>query len=242
MAENYLGGICLRQGDLPQAVVHTRQALSYWEQVGYSWGVANTLNNLGILEVTGGNIAAALINFEASLRLRRDMGDVEGLAIAYNNLGQLLRDQGDLEQAEHHFRDSLLLTRSLRMNFHSATSFIGLAQVLIYLGRLEEAGEQLEYGRVLAQGLNAPDLSAERLLCGGRAKDCLAGLLTGRGDHSPGGNTYNRIRQRSDAVRGITADRPMPDGTWGPGGSQADPGSGAARLPHRAPGIWKPGG
>ena len=91
VAENYLGGICLRQGDLAQVVVHTRQALSYWEQVGYSWGMANTLNNLGILEVTGGILAAALINFEASLRLRRDMGDVEGfwrlLTTTWDSLG-----------------------------------------------------------------------------------------------------------------------------------------------------------
>ena len=59
MAENYLGGILFRQGDLEQAMQHTRTAMAYWQEIGYSWGVAAALSNLGILESVSGNWQAA---------------------------------------------------------------------------------------------------------------------------------------------------------------------------------------
>lgn len=161
VAENYLGGICMRQGDLEQSARHTRLALSCWEKIGYTWGMANTLNNLGILAVISGDVRAALSNFESSLKLRRDLGDVEGLAIAYNNLGLFVAEQGDFEQAQEYLRKSLVLTRSLRMPYHTVTAFTRLAHVLICLGRLEEAAEQIGYGRILVQTANPLDINME---------------------------------------------------------------------------------
>ncbi len=53
-AENLLGGINWRQRDLDQALKHTRLAMAFWQEIGYSWGVAVTLSNLGILEILTG--------------------------------------------------------------------------------------------------------------------------------------------------------------------------------------------
>ena len=91
--ENLLGGIAYRQGDLRQALLHTHQAMNYWAQVGYTWGVATSYGNLGILEVMAGNWAEAQRFMQKSLELYQETGDVEAIARAHNNLASLARDR-----------------------------------------------------------------------------------------------------------------------------------------------------
>ncbi len=158
MAENYLGGILFRQGDLEQAMQHTRTAMTYWQEIGYSWGVAAALSNLGILESVSGNWQAAYNSIKRSLDLRQKMGDVDGVAITNHNLGQLVRDLGDVVQAELYYRDSLAVSRPFQMNWHAANSYVGLAQSLLYQGKIDEAAEALQESFRLAQEINAPDV------------------------------------------------------------------------------------
>lgn len=161
MAENYLGGIFYRLGDLQQALQHTRTAMDYWQQIGYSWGVAAILSNLGILESASGRWQAAYNSIKRSLELRQKMGDVDGVAITNHNLGQLVSSLGDAAQAEIHYRDSLAISRPLQMNWHAANSYVGLAQSLLAQNRLDEAMEALDESVHLAREINAPDVIAE---------------------------------------------------------------------------------
>ncbi len=161
MAENYLGGILFRQGDLEQAMQHTRTAMAYWQEIGYSWGVAAALSNLGILESVSGNWQAAYNSIKRSLDLRQKMGDVDGVAITNHNLGQLVRSLGDVAQAELFYRDSLAVSRPFQMNWHAANSYAGLSQSLLYQGKIEEASESLQESFRLAQEINAPDVIVE---------------------------------------------------------------------------------
>jgi predicted ATPase/class 3 adenylate cyclase/Tfp pilus assembly protein PilF len=161
MAENYLGGILYRQGDLQQAMQHTRTAMAYWQEIGYSWGVAAALSNLGILESVSGNWQAAYNSIKRSLELRQKMGDVDGVAITNHNLGQLVRSLGDVVQAEQYYRDSLAVSRPFQMNWHAANSYVGLAQSLLCQGKINEATESLQDSFRLAQEINAPDVIVE---------------------------------------------------------------------------------
>ena len=161
MAENYLGGILFRQGDLQQAMQHTRTAMAYWQEIGYSWGVAAALSNLGILESVSGNWQAAYNSIKRSLDLRQKMGDVDGVAITNHNLGQLVRSSGDVAQAELYYRDSLAVSRPFQMNWHAANSLVGLAQSLLCQGKIDEASESLQESFRLAQEINAPDVIVE---------------------------------------------------------------------------------
>lgn len=163
MAENYLGGILFRQGDLEEAMQHTRTAMAYWQEIGYSWGVAAALSNLGILESVSGNWQAAYNSIKRSLDLRQKMGDVDGVAITNHNLGQLVRDLGDVARAEQYYRDSLAVSRPFQLNFHAANSFVGLAQTLLYQGKIDAAIETLNESLALAEEINAPGVIAEAL-------------------------------------------------------------------------------
>jgi len=161
MTENYLGGIHFRQGELQDAIQHTRIAMEYWQEIGYSWGVAAALSNLGVLEIESGNWQAAFNSIKRSLKLRQEMGDVDGVAITNHNLGHLSRIQGNVKQAEHFYRDSLAVSRPFQMNWHAANSFVGLAQSLLYQGDIDSASEFLLNGLRLAEEINAPDVIVE---------------------------------------------------------------------------------
>jgi len=69
-AENLLGGIYYQQNDWTSAQHHTRRALVLREQMDYTWGVASTLSNLGVLAVQAGEWNKARTFFERSLELR----------------------------------------------------------------------------------------------------------------------------------------------------------------------------
>ncbi len=158
---NLIGGISFRLGELKDALHHTDHARKLWEEIGFSWGVAMNLSNMGILEVSSGNMEAGYSFFQKSLELRQDMGDVEGVAITHNNLGKLSRDRGDLDLSESHFRDSLAVARPFRMIWQSANASLELARTLLYKGYEDEAQEVLSEGIQLAEELNAQDIITE---------------------------------------------------------------------------------
>ena len=160
-AENLLGGLFYRQRDWTLALHHTMRAMVFREQVGYSWGVASTLSNLGVLAVSAGHWNKAHSFFERSLTLREEMGDVEGMAIVYNNLGTLARDQGELDAAERYFRKSLTLANQFKIGWHLVNSTVGLVQVLLLKKRFDEARAELEVGLVQAEAIGAEDIKVE---------------------------------------------------------------------------------
>jgi len=160
-AENLLGGVYYRQSEWTPALHHTRRAMVLREQMGYTWGVASTLGNLGILAVSAGDWNKARSFFERSLALRQEVGDVEGVVIAHNNLGSLARDRGELDLAEFHFRKSLARATPFEISFHIANSTVGLAQVLLLKEELEAAHETISTALDQAKALGAKDMLAE---------------------------------------------------------------------------------
>ncbi len=160
-AENLLGGLFYRQRNWTMALHHTMRAMVFREQIGYSWGVAGSLSNLGILAVASGHWNKAQSFFERSLALREEMGDVEGMAIVYNNLGTLARDQGELQTAERYFKKSLAIAIPFKIGWHVANSTVGLAQVLLLQERFDETEKELATSLAQAEEIGAEDTKVE---------------------------------------------------------------------------------
>jgi predicted ATPase/class 3 adenylate cyclase len=171
--ENLLGGIYLNLGEWRNAFHHTTRAMVLREQMGYSWGVAGTLSNLGILAFIVGHWAKAINFLERSLALRQEMGDVEGIAVTQNNLGWVYRNQGKMAQAEPFFRASLETATTFNIGYHIANSATGLAHAILGQGRLGEAQEVLNLALSKAEEIGVKDVEAE-------ARRVLAELLLAR--------------------------------------------------------------
>lgn len=160
-AENLLGGINWSMGNTTQAMKHTRQAMLYFQELGYTWGEAIALNNLAILEANSGNWNAAANFFQRTLSLRVEMGDVEGIALTHNNLGELALDQGKISEAEASFNSSLSVSEPLKINFHQAVSYIGLVRTSLAQQHLKETARMLKIAFRQATEVDASEKLAE---------------------------------------------------------------------------------
>jgi tetratricopeptide (TPR) repeat protein len=201
--ENLLGGISYRQGEVSDALLHTRMALEQWQRMGYDPGVAAALNNLGILEVAAGNWDNALAYFQQNLKVRKDTGDVNGLAMTYNNLGTLAREKGDMKMAEMYFRDCLAVATPFQLAWHKANSTMGVAQALFYQGNINAAREMLQSGILQAEEISARDLSSEL----GRTQ---AEILIAQGDYEQA----FQAAQQAAILAGEIGNRLMEAGGW----------------------------
>ncbi|MCA9978596.1 MAG: tetratricopeptide repeat protein, partial [Anaerolineales bacterium] len=131
------------------------------EQMGYTWGAAATLSNMGVLAASVGHWQKAQTFFTQSLHLRKEMGDVEGVAITLNNLGHLHKDLGAGREAEGYFRESLQMATLFKMPFHVTTAYDGLAQALLQQGDIDAAHEMVEAGLAEAQAIDVRDLTSD---------------------------------------------------------------------------------
>ncbi len=160
-AHNLIGGVYYHLGEWRKAFHHTTRAMVLREQMGYSWGVAATLSNLGILAFVAGHWQKSISFFERSLALRKEMGDVEGIAITQNNLGNAYRGQGKPEAAEHYFKESINTAETFNIAYHIANSSVGLAHVVLQQGRVDEAQATLAAGIKIGEEIGAQDVLAE---------------------------------------------------------------------------------
>ncbi|PJF38051.1 MAG: hypothetical protein CUN55_18970, partial [Phototrophicales bacterium] len=147
--------IYFQQNQWREALHHTTRAMVLREQLGYTWGTANSLSNLGILAFVAGHWHKAIDFFSRSLEKREDMGDIEGIVITHNNLGLAYRGQGEFDLSEKHFRESIKLTRALKLHYHLANSLVGLAMILVWQQRFDEAFTVLNEGQEIAQSIGA---------------------------------------------------------------------------------------
>jgi len=86
-------------GDLVRAREAGDCALKTARDMGYRWGVATALQELGALCEDEGNPDAAGAHYEEALAIRRDLGEPVGTAETLASIGRLHKDRAALEEA-----------------------------------------------------------------------------------------------------------------------------------------------
>ncbi|HET8985886.1 MAG TPA: tetratricopeptide repeat protein, partial [Trueperaceae bacterium] len=123
-----LANISLYRGE-PDAEELYQRSLAIRRDVGDELGVANSLNNLGIIAANGGDSTKGEDLFRQSLAIRRRLGDVSGVAVVVNNLGYMAAERGDRATARRLFDQSLDLRRELGDRLGMAVSLNNLADL-----------------------------------------------------------------------------------------------------------------
>jgi non-specific serine/threonine protein kinase len=98
-------------GDDAGALRAYEECLANWTELGHKPGIADTLNNLGLVLVwmRGGDVLRGMSYFEKSAQIYREIGDKARTALSLTNLGFGHLRLGDLANAEKHARDGLAL-------------------------------------------------------------------------------------------------------------------------------------
>lgn len=111
--------------DLDSAQMYGRKAVQLARQIDYKRGLAQALNDLGIVWYYQAALDSAHHYFQQSLQIYQSLGHVRGIGAAYNKLGIIAKSRGQLAKAVDYFTrsttyfDSLDLAPELAANYNN---------------------------------------------------------------------------------------------------------------------------
>jgi serine/threonine protein kinase/tetratricopeptide (TPR) repeat protein len=161
--------------------------------------VAQTLNDLGVLQRRLGNFAASAPLLTESLSMRRAVAggdDDKDVAVTLSEYGRTLRDLGRLDESEKATRDALAIRMKVLGDDHreTATNKYDLGQLLMDRGEIAEAERMFHESLVTNErvlGVEHPNAAA--------SKNSVGNVLAAKGDLA-GAETLQReamvVRQR----------------------------------------------
>jgi len=102
----FLGALSTAQGDFPAAERFLEQSLSLYQQLDDQWGIAASLNALGVSARDRGDYPGAQSNFERSLACWRTLPDRLATARCLHNLANFAKVRGDYSRAQMALREA----------------------------------------------------------------------------------------------------------------------------------------
>lgn len=161
MAHSLRGVAFDRLGRWPEASQAHREALAIRIRARDRFGIASSLNNLGMVLTELGDWPEAERLYRRSLRAYERIGEQARLAAVRNNLGDLATRRGELAEAERHHRDALEVREKLGDRFGIGASRCALGWVLALKGDLDEGGSLIREGVSLLEAIGERELLAE---------------------------------------------------------------------------------
>ncbi len=95
----FLGALTTTQGDFPAAEYFLQHSLFLYEELGDEWGIAASLNALGVAARDRGDYSSAQTNLERSLACWRVLADRLAIARCLHNLSNVVKVRGDYSRA-----------------------------------------------------------------------------------------------------------------------------------------------
>jgi DNA-binding CsgD family transcriptional regulator len=125
-----------------------------YEAAGYPDGVADELNNLGLILVHEGKFDAAREAMQRSLQIREETGDRTSVPTTLSNLGDIALFNGDLDQGEQYHLEAHRIRVELGNDRGVALSCYQLGTIAILRRDWTDAQSWYEAGMVIAQRIN----------------------------------------------------------------------------------------
>lgn len=173
-----------RQADYATAEAWATAALTLYQQVSHTVGVAQVLGHLGLIASDQGRAEQARAHYAASLPFYQAQSDWAGAASVLHNMGNLACQQNDNTAAQAYYQQCADLYTELGDDSGLALVSLGLGVIAREAGQPTEAHTLFERSRTLAQKVgdgwnmatadinlgelatDAGDWSAARLLLG----------------------------------------------------------------------------
>jgi predicted ATPase/class 3 adenylate cyclase/Tfp pilus assembly protein PilF len=146
---NTIGGVYYTRSRLFEAIESVERSLQIYKDLNYHWGMAVSLNNLGILNFAFGKWEEAVIHLEQADRLRSEYGSDPERPINLKNLGEVLIALGDYERARAKMETSLSISDRIGMDLAKTYAELGLCHLSIKEEKYSEAQIHLQHARWL---------------------------------------------------------------------------------------------
>ena len=126
-------------GDVDRMRVEAARAVAEFRELGERWGLANSLQMLGMLESMEGNLDGAVATFEEALALVGEMGAREDQALMQVRLAGLWIRKGDLDTARVHVRRAQEMSEATGSTMEALFASSVLAECARFAGDMTEA-------------------------------------------------------------------------------------------------------
>jgi CHAT domain-containing protein/Tfp pilus assembly protein PilF len=187
------GGRLRSQGDYPGALARFHLARNIAEQIGDRDGVADTLNNIGVVHSNQGNYAQALENFQRSLAISEALGDKTGVSLALGNIGGVLSNQGNYAQALEHYQKSLAIEEALGDKRGISIDLNNIGLILLHQGDHAQALENYQKSLAISEALG----DKTRIY---RALGGIGNIHSSQGDYAQALENYQKSLELSEAL------------------------------------------
>ena len=128
-----------------EAAVLYERSLAIRREIGDTWGIAQTLNNLATLAETHGDTVDAAARYRESLSHAQTSGDRRLIGLILVGLASVTARQGDCEAAGRLYAESLTTALEMGDRWLAPQSLDGLAKVIASLaGETRRGAPQLE--------------------------------------------------------------------------------------------------
>lgn len=114
-------------------------ALDAYRSISDQEGIANVLNNLGLVSQASGNHAQAVHYLEQSVLIREQIGDRKGVANSCNNIGIMHFMAGEYQPALERHLKAMVIWDELKDYQGRAFSLMNIGRIHLELYSLEEA-------------------------------------------------------------------------------------------------------
>lgn len=148
------GHIHLSNGDYQEASKAYEMALEMSKEFGHRVGIAEALDNLGLVARRQGNYETAWKHHEESLELKKNIGDHAAIARSLNNLGLVAEAQGDYDTAQKYFEESLTKAQEVNERATIGRSLSGLGVLALRQNNYDIARKHFEDSLNIAEELS----------------------------------------------------------------------------------------
>lgn len=119
---SYEGLIYFNKGNAERAIAESRRALSLFDSIGDSAGIADVSSNIGMYFSQQGVYHKALEHISKALDYYVNLKNKAKIVIMMNNMGDVQYEMGNYRQAEKYFSDALSL--AVKINHKSIEPFL----------------------------------------------------------------------------------------------------------------------
>src|SRR5215475_4904332 len=126
-------------GDVDTMRVESERAVAEFRELGERWGLANSLQMLGMLESMEGDLDGAIRTFEEALALVGEIGAREDEALMQVRLAGLWIRKGDLDSAREHVRRAQEMSEATGSTMEALFASSVLAECARFAGDMEQA-------------------------------------------------------------------------------------------------------
>ncbi|MBR9917081.1 tetratricopeptide repeat protein [bacterium] len=134
-----VGNVYNYQGNYDSASSAYQTAYDHYEKVGNYLGMANALNNFGLMYRNKADFPAALDYFMKSLELKKEYGTAKEMAVAYDNIGIVFAVQGDHSTAEEYMDQAIKLYKEAGDSSLYYSSLINISSLYREMERYDES-------------------------------------------------------------------------------------------------------